>query len=97
LSVFPSPYFVATPEGFDSTATPVNLNANDKYYGVYLTDKFDVIDALSVTLTGHYSIVKVDLADRNGDGLRFRSSRADPCAVEGVWRITRAEQECVLQ
>jgi iron complex outermembrane recepter protein len=69
LSVLPSPYFVATPEGADRTATPVNLDANNKYYGVYLTDTFDVIDALSVTLTGRYNIAKVDLADRNGEAL----------------------------
>jgi iron complex outermembrane recepter protein len=82
LSVLPSPYFVATPEGADSTATPVNLNANNKYYGLYLTDTFDVIDALSVTLTSRYNIAKVDLADRNGDALngnnRFR--HFDPSA-----------------
>jgi len=48
LSVLPSPYFVATPEGVDSTATPVILNANNKYHSAYFTDTFDVIDPLSV-------------------------------------------------
>jgi iron complex outermembrane receptor protein len=82
LSVLPSPYFVATPEGADSTATPVNLNANNKYYGLYLTDTFDVIDALSVTLTGRYNIAKVDLADRDGDALNGnnRFTHFDPSA-----------------
>jgi iron complex outermembrane recepter protein len=82
LSVLPSPYFVATPEGADSTATPVNLNANNKYYGLYLTDTFDVIDALSVTLTSRYNIAKVDLADRNGDALNGnnRFTHFDPSA-----------------
>ena len=82
LSVLPSPYFVATPEGVDSTATPVNLNANNKYYSVYLTDTFDVIDALSVTLNGRYNIAKVDLADRNGAALNGnnRFTHFDPSA-----------------
>jgi iron complex outermembrane receptor protein len=82
LTVLPSPYFVATPEGADSTATPVNLNANNKYYSVYLTDTFDVVDALSVTLNGRYNIAKVDLADRNGDALsgNNRFTHFDPSA-----------------
>ncbi len=82
LSVLPSPYFVATPEGVDSTATPVNLDANNKYYGVYLTDTLDLIDALSVTLTSRYNIAKVDLADRNGDALNGnnRFTHFDPSA-----------------
>jgi len=82
LTVLPSPYFVATPEGVDSTATPVNLNANNKYYGVYLTDTFDVIEPLSVTITGRYNIAKVDLADRNGDALNGnnRFTHFDPSA-----------------
>jgi iron complex outermembrane recepter protein len=82
LTVLPSRYFVATPEGADSTATPVNLNANNKYYSVYLTDTFDVIDALSVTLNGRYNIAKVDLADRNGEALtgNNRFTHFDPSA-----------------
>jgi iron complex outermembrane receptor protein len=82
LSVLPSPYFVATPEGVDSSATPVNLNSNNKYYSAFLTDTFDVIDALSVTVTGRYNIAKVDLADRNGDALdgNNRFTHFDPSA-----------------
>jgi iron complex outermembrane receptor protein len=82
LSVLPSPYFVATPEGADSTATPVILNSNNKYYGAYLTDTFDVIDPLSVTVTGRYNIAKEDLTDRNGDLLdgNNRFTHFDPSA-----------------
>jgi iron complex outermembrane recepter protein len=82
LTVLPSPYFVATPENADSTATPVILNANNKYYSAYLTDTFDVIDALSVTVSGRYNIAKVDLADRNGDALdgNNRFTHFDPSA-----------------
>jgi len=83
LSVLPSPYFVATPEGVDSSATPVNLNASNKYYGAFVTDTFDVIDALSVTVTGRYNIANVDLADRNGDALdgNDRFTHFDPSAA----------------
>jgi iron complex outermembrane recepter protein len=82
LTVLPSPYFVATPEGVDSTATPVILDANNKYYGMYLTDTFDVVEALSVTVNGRYNIAKVDLADRNGDALNGnnRFTHFDPSA-----------------
>jgi iron complex outermembrane receptor protein len=82
LTVLPSPYFVATPEGADSSATPVNLNASNKYYGAFLTDTFDVTDALSVTASGRYNIAKVDLADRNGDALNGnnRYTHFDPSA-----------------
>ena len=49
---------------------------------LYLTDTFDVIDPLSVTLTGRYNIAKVDLADRNGDALNGnnRFTHFDPSA-----------------
>ena len=82
LTVLPSPYFVATPEGAGSTATPVNLSASNKYYGVYLTDTFDVIDTVSLTINGRYNIAKVDLSDRNGDALNGnnRFTHFDPSA-----------------
>ena len=47
-----------------------------------MTDTFDVIDPLSVTLNGRYNIAKVDLADRNGDALNGnnRFTHFDPSA-----------------
>jgi iron complex outermembrane receptor protein len=82
LTVLPSPYFVATPEGVDSSATPVNLSASNKYYSAFFTDTFDVLDPLSVTLTGRYNIAKVDLTDREGDALNGnnRFTHFDPSA-----------------
>jgi iron complex outermembrane receptor protein len=82
LTILPSPYFVSTPEGLDSTATPVILNASNEYYGLFLTDTFDVADPLSVTVTGRYNIAKVDLADRNGTALdgHNRFTHFDPSA-----------------
>jgi len=69
LTVLPSGLFVNTPEGTDFSATPVNLNANNKYYGFYITDTFDVTPLLSVTASGRYNIAKIDLSDQIGAAL----------------------------
>jgi iron complex outermembrane receptor protein len=69
LTVQPSGLFVDTPEGRNFSATPVNLNANNKYYGFYITDTFDVTSLLAVTASGRYNVAKVDLADQLGTAL----------------------------
>ncbi len=69
LTVLPPGLFVNTPEGGDFSATPVNLNANNKYYGFYLTDTFDVNSRLSVTASGRYNVAKIDLSDQLGTAL----------------------------
>jgi iron complex outermembrane receptor protein len=69
LTVLPWGWYVDTPEGTDFSATPVNLNANNKYYGFYLTDTFDVTSLLSVTASGRYNIAKIDLSDQLGTAL----------------------------
>jgi iron complex outermembrane receptor protein len=69
LTVLPSGLFVNTPEGTDFSATPVSLNANNKYYGFYLTDTFDVTSLLSITASGRYNIAKIDLSDQLGTAL----------------------------
>ena len=61
--------FVNTPEGTDFSATPVDLNANNKYYGFYLTDTFDLTSLLSVTASGRYNVAKIDLSDQLGTAL----------------------------
>jgi iron complex outermembrane recepter protein len=73
LTVLPSGLFVNTPEGTDFSATPVNLNANNKYYGFYLTDTFDVTSLLSVTASGRYNVAKIDLSDQLGTALNGNS------------------------
>jgi iron complex outermembrane recepter protein len=73
LSVLPSGLFVDTPEGTDFSAAPVNLNANNKYYGLYITDTFDLISLLSVTASGRYNIAKIDLSDQRGMALTGNS------------------------
>jgi len=69
LTVLPSGLYVDTPEGTDFSATPVDLNANNKYYGFYLTDTFDLTSLLSVTASGRYNIAKIDLTDQIGTAL----------------------------
>jgi iron complex outermembrane receptor protein len=62
------------------TATPVSLNATNRYYGFFATDTFDVTDALSVTASGRYNVAEVDLVDRLGSALtgNNRYSRFNP-------------------
>ena len=69
LTVLPSPYLVAEPEGTDFSATPVSLNANNKYYGFYVTDTVDLARSVSLTMAGRYNVAKVDLADQLGSAL----------------------------
>ena len=69
LTVLPSGLFVDTPEGTEFSATPVNLKANNKYYGFYLTDTFDLTSLVSVTASGRYNIAKIDLSDQLGTAL----------------------------
>jgi iron complex outermembrane recepter protein len=73
LTVLPSGLFVNTPEGTDFSASPVNLNANNKYYGFYITDTFDLTSLLSVTASGRYNIAKIDLTDQIGTALSGNS------------------------
>ena len=69
LVVLPSGFFVATPEGTDFPAAPVDLDSNNKYYGLYLTDTFDLTARLSITASGRYNIAKIDLSDQLGSAL----------------------------
>lgn len=69
LTLIEPAVIVATPEGTGFSATPVNLNANNKYYGLYLTDTFDVTSLLSVSASARYNLAKVDLTDQNGTAL----------------------------
>jgi iron complex outermembrane recepter protein len=69
LTVASSGLFVDTPEGGGFSATPVILNAGNKYYGFYASDTFDVNSLLSITASGRYNIAKVGLSDQRGTAL----------------------------
>jgi iron complex outermembrane receptor protein len=89
LTVLPSGLIVDTPEGTDFSATPVSLNANNKYYGFYLTDTFDVTSALSVTASARYNIAKIELQDLIGTSLNGnnRFVHFNP-AIGATYKIT---------
>jgi iron complex outermembrane receptor protein len=69
LVVLPSDLLVDTPEGSEFSATPVNLQSLNRYYGLYLTDTFDVTRALSLTASGRYNLAYIDLQDLRGSEL----------------------------
>lgn len=69
LVVEPSGLFVDTPEDTGFSATPVILKSTNTYYGLFLTDTFDVTSALAVTASGRYNIAQIDLYDQRGTDL----------------------------
>ncbi len=89
LTVLPTGLYVSTPEGTDFSATPVDLNANNKYYGFYFTDTFDVTPRLSVTASGRYNIANIDLSDQLGTALNGnnRFTHFNP-AIGATYKLT---------
>ncbi|HUN50075.1 MAG TPA: TonB-dependent receptor [Candidatus Sulfotelmatobacter sp.] len=69
LQVLPSGFFVDTPENSGFNATPVSLTASNNYYGLFVTDTFDVTSAIAVTASGRYNIAEIGLVDRLGSNL----------------------------
>jgi len=80
LAIGSSGLYVNTPENTPFTATPVDLHASNRYYGLYLTDTWSLSDALAVTASGRYNVAEVDLSDRRGTALSGdnRYSRLNP-------------------
>jgi iron complex outermembrane receptor protein len=89
-NVLPSGLFVKTPEGSEFSATPVSLNADNKYYGFYLTDNFDATPRLSVTVSSRYNIAKIDLSDQLGSALsgNNRFTHFNP-ALGATYKLTQ--------
>jgi iron complex outermembrane recepter protein len=69
LVVANSGLFVDTPENTPWTATPVDLDATNTYYGIFATDTFNITDTLAATASGRYNLAQVDLADQLGSDL----------------------------
>jgi iron complex outermembrane recepter protein len=80
LQVASSGFFVDTPENSGFTATPVNLSATNNYYGVFVTDTFNVTPVLAVTASGRYNLAEIDLVDNLGSNLtgNARYARFNP-------------------
>jgi iron complex outermembrane receptor protein len=80
LAVSYSGLFPTVPENTPFSATPVALNATNRYYGIYATDTFNVTDALAITASGRYNVALIDLTDHLGTNLsgQNRYSRFNP-------------------
>jgi len=91
LQVLPSGFLVDTPENSGFIATPVSLSATNNYYGIFVTDSFDVTADLTVTASGRYNIAEVDLLDHLGPNLtgNNRYSRFNP-AIGATYKIAPA-------
>ncbi|HSZ93262.1 MAG TPA: TonB-dependent receptor [Acetobacteraceae bacterium] len=53
----------------DGTDIPVKLGVSTAYYGVYLTDTFDITPQLSANVSGRFNAEQIDLNDELGTGL----------------------------
>lgn len=51
------------------TNAPVGVSIADSYYGVFLTDTFDLTDRLTLTGAGRFNAAEIALRDRNGTAL----------------------------
>ena len=82
LRVTYSGLFIDTPQGTGFTATPVSLNAANRYEGVFLSDTIDLTDAFALTVSGRFNIAEIDLADQIGSALsgNNRYTRFNPAA-----------------
>jgi iron complex outermembrane receptor protein len=69
LQVAFSGLFVVTPENTPFDATPVGLRAHTIYYGLYVTDTFNLTPRLAITASGRYNTAQVDLLDKLGSDL----------------------------
>ncbi len=89
LFVLPG-YVVATPEnntGFN--ATPVSLRTTADYYGVFVTDTYDLTSALSLTASGRFNLAQLALVDGLGSQLTGTAQyrRFNP-AIGATYKLT---------
>jgi outer membrane receptor protein involved in Fe transport len=73
LGIDPSGIFVSTPENTPSSATPVILDATNRYYGAFATDTLDVTSQIAVTASGRYNLAEIGLSDLQGTALTGKS------------------------
>ncbi len=53
----------------DGTDAPVRVGVTTAYYGIYLTDTFDITPKLSANVSGRFNAEQIDLNDMLGTGL----------------------------
>ena len=80
LGIAPSGIFVATPENTSGSATPVVLDATNRYYGVFATDTLETTSDIAVTASARYNRADIGLDDLKGTALtgKARYSRFNP-------------------
>jgi iron complex outermembrane receptor protein len=88
LTVLPSNLVVDTPEGSPFGATPVSLQTQDQYTGLFATDTFNFTRALAVTLSARYNTADIQLRDRLGTSLTGdnRYDHFNP-ALGATWQL----------
>jgi iron complex outermembrane receptor protein len=88
LLVTASGLFVDTPEDTGFNAVPVLLQTSTRHYGLYLTDTFDLTDALTVTASGRLNVADIDLTDRRGTELNGKNeyTRFNP-AIGATYKL----------
>ncbi|HLI22918.1 MAG TPA: TonB-dependent receptor [Stellaceae bacterium] len=88
LFVLPG-YVVATPENSGFNATPVGLRATTDYYGLFVTDTYDLTPALSITASGRFNLAELALVDGEGAQLSGNSQyrRFNP-AIGATYKVT---------
>jgi iron complex outermembrane recepter protein len=64
--VFTGPGVVIDEPGIN---VPVRVGINDAYYGVFLTDTFNVTDRLALTASGRFNAAEINLNDQDGGDL----------------------------
>jgi len=96
LLVLPSDLVVDTPENSpgaiaNGDAVPVSVDSVNKNLGTFVTDTFDVTQALSVTASGRYNISHVNLVDQLGTDLdgHNRFVHFNP-AIGATYKVLRA-------
>ena len=53
----------------DGVVAPVSIESRNDYYGIYVSARMDISDALSVTLSGRYNLAEIALTDLRGAAL----------------------------
>jgi len=72
-------------------AQPVSVNAVNRYYGIYVTNSFDLTPRVTWSLSGRFNRAEIDLRDKLGTSLngQHEYSRINP-GTGLTWKITDA-------
>ena len=60
----------------DGIIAPVSIESRNDYYGIYISSRTDITDALSLTFSGRYNLAEIALTDLRGAALTGRHAFA---------------------